>query len=469
MKEIQNPSPLQTKPAQQESSQKAKTASISTDTAISTSTNKTVRTIAIVLTGIVLLAIPWVTSLGMLNAAIKALIAALLALAFNLLMGQAGLLSFGHAAFFGIGAFATIHVMRVVANGLPVPTVILPLAGGIGGLALGLVSGWFATKRTGAYFAMITLAIAELLNALSLRWTWAFGGEAGISSMRSPWMGLSFGSSIEVYYLVLIWVSGCILLLYLYNQTPFGRLTLAIRDNENRVRFLGYDTHKTKVVIFSISAMFAGIAGGLLAIAEETASYAAFSGNVSTMAVLHTFIGGSGTFFGPALGAALFTFFAQEISDISRSWLLYEGTIFVMVMMFMPTGIGGMIVTLSQMLQKKDRKPEEVRELLRQYLRFGCATAFVFAAIVCFVETCGVLFSDQYSALRRAAGNKFVEFNLFGFNWDPTAPWLWVTPVLLFVIGVALLPNIVEIFKKRIGKFLLTGASNDGIAKTIDR
>jgi branched-chain amino acid transport system permease protein len=414
---------------------------------------KKAKAIVIALVGAGLLVIPWVSSLGILNAAIKALIAALFALAFNLLMGQAGLLSFGQAAFFGIGGFATIHLMKSTAHGLAVPIVLLPVAGGLAGLVLGLGSGWFATKRTGAYFAMITLAVAELLYAISLRWTGVFGGEAGISSMRMPWVGFTFGSAGEVYYLVMVWVLGCSFLLYLYNQTPFGRLTLAIRDNENRIRFLGYDTHKTKVVIFGISAMFSGIAGSLLAIAEESVSFAVFDANVSAMVVLQTFIGGCNTFLGPAVGTAVLTFFAQEISDISRSWLLYEGVIFVLVMMFMPNGIGGMFGELYRMVQGKNRKTPKPGPSLRHFLRVTFATAVVFSAIIFSVEACGILFSEKYSAMRRAAGNHWVGFDLFGARWNPNAPWLWVTPALLFAIGLFLLPHVGATLRGKIKKF----------------
>ena len=122
-----------------------------------------------------------------------------------------------------------------------------------------------------------------------------------------------------------------------------GRLALAIRDNEHRVRFLGFNTHGAQTLIFAISAMFTGVAGALLAIANEATNYTIFSAQASANVVLQTFIGGAGTFFGPALGAAVMTFFARVTSDLTRSWLLYQGLIFVIVMLFVPDGIGGLI------------------------------------------------------------------------------------------------------------------------------
>src|SRR5690606_18717811 len=157
------------------------------------------------------------------------LIASLFAVSFNLLIGQAGLLSFGHAAFFGVGAFATLHLMVAVEDGaLALPTPLLPLAGAAVGCLVGGLAGYFATIRSGVYFALVTLASAELLHSLAPHWDGLFGGEAGLSSMRMPWGGLTFGSPLQVYYLALGWTLLSILLLWAYTRTPFGRLTLAL-------------------------------------------------------------------------------------------------------------------------------------------------------------------------------------------------------------------------------------------------
>ena len=164
-------------------------------------------TLSIVAAGVaLLLAAPVLLSQGLLNAAVQMLIAALFASAYNVLCGQAGMLSFGHAAYFGVGAFATVHAMNAVGGAGLLPTPLLPLAGAFGGLCVGAVAGWFATQRSGTYFAMITLAIAELIHALAPHLKGWFGGEAGVSTMRMPSMGLSWGSTTQVYYLTLAWV-----------------------------------------------------------------------------------------------------------------------------------------------------------------------------------------------------------------------------------------------------------------------
>ena len=270
-----------------------------------------------------LVALPALLSQSLVNAAIQMLIAALFACAFNLVCGQAGMLSFGHAAYFGVGTFATVHAMNAFNGAGLLPTPLMPLAGAVVGLLTGIAAGWFATQRTGTYFAMITLALAELMHALAPHLKGVFGGEAGISAMRMPAWGLGFGSSTEVYYLVLAWVLLSLAVLYLFTLTPVGRLTLGLRENSQRLRFLGYDVHRLNVTVFAISAMFAGIAGGLQALNTESANYVLLESHVSAAVVLNSYIGGVTVFLGPALGAVLMTFFGYALSDLTRSWLLY--------------------------------------------------------------------------------------------------------------------------------------------------
>jgi branched-chain amino acid transport system permease protein len=361
----------------------------------------------------------------------QTLIAALFATAFNLLSGQAGLLSFGHAAFLGIGAITTLHVMLAAERSAIVfPTPLLPLAGGLASAAFGLFAGYFATRRSGVYFALVTLAIAELLHSLAPRWDSLFGGEAGLSSMRMPWAGIGFGTSLEVYYLTFAWTALSILGLWAYTRTAFGRLTLALRENEQRALFLGYDTHRTKVIVFTISAVFSGVAGGLLAVVNETANYTLFSTHISAQVVLQSFIGGTMLFLGPALGAAALTLFAYLVSDATRSWLLYQGVLFVLVMLYAPNGLAGIIAWHVRHWPQLDW-----RELAPPYLLLGISALLLGGASVFVVETMHHLFSGEYQAARRAAGGAFPAFHLFGRSWLPLDPRTWAVPLALAVAG----------------------------------
>ncbi len=378
-----------------------------------------------------LVALPPFLGLGWQNALTNMLIASLFAAAFNLLMGQGGMLSFGHAAYFGIGAFAVLHLMRAVEDGLAFPTALLPVAGGLAGLLVGLGAGWFATKRTGVYFSLVTLALAELLHSLAPHWNGLFGGESGLSSMRMPSLGLDFGSSLQVYYVTLAWVALSVALLYAYTRTPFGRLTLALRDNEQRVRFLGFDAHATKVLVFGISAMFAGVAGGLMAMSSETANYNVFSVHTSAQVVLHTFVGGSTLFLGPLLGASLLTLFTFLVSEMTRAWLLYQGILFILVMLFAPTGIGGVV---HAHIVNAGRLPW--RRLALPYAAAGAGGALAATGVVFLVQTLEHVFSQSYRAAV-ARNGVWETVTVFGQSWDPLNPVTWLVPLAIFAAGLA--------------------------------
>jgi branched-chain amino acid transport system permease protein len=392
--------------------------------------------IGLFLAAALLLVLPLFLSPNLVNAAIKMMIAGLFALAFSLAMGQAGMLSFGHSAYYGLGAFATLHLMRAVEHSvLTWPTPLMPLAGAAAGLLCGLGFGWLATQRTGVYFAMVTLALAELLFTLAPTWITVFGGESGISTMRMNSWSINFASDTGVYYLTLAWVAASTWCLWAFTRTPMGRLALAVRENEHRVRFLGFNTHGARTLIFAISAMFTGVAGSLLAIANEATNYTVFSAQASANVVLQTFIGGAGTFFGPALGAATMTFFARVTSDLTRSWLLYQGVIFVIVMLFVPDGIGGLISTHARRL-----RTTALRHLTMPYLLCLVVGVLLAAGVVFTVESVHVVLSDAYGVLRRASGGAFVPYRLFGRQFDPTSPWTWAIPIVLILAGAVLLP-----------------------------
>ena len=384
----------------------------------------------------VLVLLPMGLTPNLVNAVIKMMIAALFALSFALAMGQAGMLSFGHAAYYGLGAFAALHVMRAVElHWFAFPTPLVPLAGAVCGFLFGIMFGWFATQRTGVYFSMVTLAFAELLFTLAPTWNSLFGGKSGISTMRGASWGFSFGSDIEVYYLTLAWSALATWCMWAFTRTPLGRLALALRDNEHRVRFLGFNTHVARTLIFAISCLFTGVAGALLAIANEATNYTIFSAQASANVVLQTFIGGSGTFFGPALGAAVMTFFARVTSDLTRSWLLYQGLIFVLVMLFAPDGIGGLINTHARRL-----KPGGWKQLAAPYLLCLLVGLLLVAGVVFVVESIHVLLSDGYMAKQRAAGGASLPYTLFGREFDPASLVTWAIPAALLIAGGALLP-----------------------------
>lgn len=387
--------------------------------------------ILIILMLVFLLALPALMSTSLVNAAIQMLIAALFASAFNVLAGQGGMLSFGHSAYFGIGTFATIHAMNALGGEGLLPAPLLPLFGGLAGCVLGIVAGWFSTQRSGVYFSMITLALAELLHALAPHLKGIFGGESGVSAMRMPAWGFTFGSSVEVYYLTLAWVLASLALLYFFTRTPLGRLCLGLRENSHRLPFLGYNVHALRLSVFMISAIFSGVAGGLLALSNEAANYVIFDVNLSAQVVLNAYIGGVGAFFGPALGAAIMTFFGYAVSDLTRTWLLYQGVIFVLVMMFMPAGLFSIA---SWWVAQRDRyAPAVLIRILATWI-VGCLLAA--SGFVIIVELSAHILAQDYQSLL-VAGAAWPAVVLFGVQWQPGALLTWVLPAILLIVGIA--------------------------------
>jgi branched-chain amino acid transport system permease protein len=270
------------------------------------------------------------------------------ALSYNMLLGQTGLLSFGHAVYFGLGAYFAVHCMNaVIADSLPVPLPVIPLVGGLGGLVFAIAFGWVSTRRSGTAFAMISLGLAELVGSSALILRSFFGGEEGVTTDRTRLprlFGVSFGQQIEVYYLIAAWCLLCMFLMYRFTRTPLGRMCNAVRDNAERVQFVGYNPQVVRFLAFCASGFFAGVAGGLAAIHFEIANSAYFSATQSGNVLLATFIGGSGYFFGPVIGAVLVSYLQVMLSDVTEIWQLYFGLLFIAMVMFAPQGIAGLLM-----------------------------------------------------------------------------------------------------------------------------
>ena len=234
-------------------------------------------------------------------------IAIIACLSYGLLLGQGGLLSFGHAVYSGAGAFLAIHTLNALGAGrLGLPVSLLPLAGGVAALAVGSVFGWLSTRRAGTPFAMITLGLGELAWAASLMFTGVFGGEGGISSNRvvgaRPW-GISFGPQLQLYGLIAAYAFASTALMFAFTRTPLGRVLNAVRDNPERVEFLGFDPRVVRWIAFMVSSFFAGVAGALAALNFEIVTAEVFSAHRSGAYLLFTFLGGATFFFGPGHGA----------------------------------------------------------------------------------------------------------------------------------------------------------------------
>ena len=275
-------------------------------------------------------------------------IAIIACLSYNILLGQGGMLSFGHAVYTGLGSFVVIHVLNAVAAGRwHIPVSLLPLVGGVAGLFFAILLGYVTTKKSGTTFAMITLGIGELVFAMSLMIPEFFGGEAGVSGDRvvgEPVMGITYGPARQLYYLIAIYTFVCVLLMYAFTQTPLGRMLNAVRDNPERVEFIGYSSQNVRYLAFIIAGFFAGISGGLAALHFELVTAEVVGANRSGAYLLFTFLGGATVFFGPIIGAVLMVIAFVLLSELTKAWLLYLGLVFLFMVMYAPGGIASLIM-----------------------------------------------------------------------------------------------------------------------------
>lgn len=275
-------------------------------------------------------------------------IAIIACLSYNMLLGQGGMLSFGHAVYTGLGAFVAIHALNAISAGqTSIPVSLLPLVGGLAGMGFAVLLGYVTTKKSGTPFAMITLGVAELVFAMSLMFSDFFGGEAGISGNRVAgthvW-GITFGPQIQIYYLIAFYTFVCVALMYAFTQTPLGRILNAVRDNSERVEFIGYNTQRVRYFAFILAGFFAGISGGLGALNFEIVTAEVVGTGRSGAYLLFTFLGGATFFFGPIIGGILMVLAFVLLSEFTKAWLLYLGLLFLFMVMYAPGGIASLIM-----------------------------------------------------------------------------------------------------------------------------
>ena len=275
-------------------------------------------------------------------------IAIIARLSYNILLGQGGMLSFGHAVYTGLGSFVAIHALNTVTAGQSnIPVSLIPLVGGFAGIGFAVLFGYVTTKKAGTPFAMITLGVAELVFAMSLMFSEFFGGEAGISGNRvagQAFWGITFGPQTQIYYLIAIYTFICVALMYAFTQTPLGRILNAVRDNPERVEFIGYNTQRVRYFAFIIAGFFAGISGGLAALNFEIVTAEVVGAGRSGGYLLFTFLGGATFFFGPIIGGILMVLAFVLLSELTKAWLLYLGLLFLFMVMYAPGGIASLIM-----------------------------------------------------------------------------------------------------------------------------
>lgn len=272
------------------------------------------------------------------------IIFALFGVSYNLLLGYGNLLSFGHAMFFGLGAYTTAVVLQHMP-GLGFFSAVL-LATGFT-ILTGLVVGLLVLRQRGASFALLTLAFNALFYAMAIKFTWITHGDDGLAVNRPEInLGLAhFGTSdlVVFYYVTLIVIGAVTLGVWYFTRTAMGRTVLLMRENEERMRFLGYSTNVTILVLCALTGGLAGLAGSFYALFFNFVSVDAISIGMTTTVLLLTFVGGSGSFAGPILGAFVYIYLQNFLSDITERWQLFMGLIFIFMVLFVPGGLSDLL------------------------------------------------------------------------------------------------------------------------------
>jgi ABC-type branched-subunit amino acid transport system ATPase component/ABC-type branched-subunit amino acid transport system permease subunit len=306
----------------------------------------------LIIAAVALIALPFVMrfiGLGV-TSATEVVVFAMACMALNVLVGHTGLVSFGHGAWFGLAAYTAGLIQREWLPG----HFLIPVLAAVALVAIiSTLFGALILRRKGVYFSLLTLALAAMFYAIAFRWTAVTGGEDGLGGIRRPeFAGISFDVAPPFYALVAT-IAFCVVYgLWRFHRSPVGSVLVAIRENEQRARFIGYATDRYKLVAFVVSASITGLAGTLLLFNNRMTSAepisVAFSGELLAMVV----IGGMRSFLGPALGALFFVIFRDYLSSVTENWLLWFGLLFVCFIVFSPTGLVG----VAQQLLKPFRK-----------------------------------------------------------------------------------------------------------------
>ena len=356
------------------------------------------------------------------------------AMSYNMLLGQGGMLSFGHAVFFGMGSYAAMHAMNAIDEAsytgegfwAHIPVVSMPLVGMIAGGLVALVIGWPFCRRAGTAFAMITLGLGEMVAAAGQMFPSVFGGEAGIYGNRMvgpQWFGLELAQATDVYWFMAFWTFLAVFAMWAFTRTPLGRMSNAVRDNPDRLQFIGYPPRNIRFMIFIASGSFGGLAGGMAAVNYEIITPEALGLIPSGLALLMAAVGGLGVFYGPIVGAIVVSLMNSMLSDYTEASILYVGLVFLAIVMFAPRGLGGGI--------------EQVRVAAREGTLGKRLPGWLTGAVAVVLISLGLVLLIELLFQWRHGDDEFAQF--FGLNFVAESVMSWVWALIMFAAGVAVM------------------------------
>lgn len=294
--------------------------------------------IRLALPAIALLGLPFALSEFWTFIAIEVLAFALYAVSFNVLLGYGGMLSFGHAAFFGVGGYAAAILVKKTGLPAELSFALVPLAALAISAAFALLIGFFSVQRSGIYFAMLTFAFQMLLYTVALKATGITGGDDGMTGLKPPG---ALARPFYYYYYALALVAPALYVLYRLVSSPFGFILRAQRANPRRVQYIGVNVRAHQLATFVISGAFAGLAGALFALSTGNVFPGWLNWTASATPIVMAVLGGVQTFLGPALGAAVYVVLEVMISGRTEYWPLAMGLIIVALVLLMPQGLSG--------------------------------------------------------------------------------------------------------------------------------
>jgi branched-chain amino acid transport system permease protein len=302
------------------------------------------RAVGTALVLVALYALPLVLDTLRLRMAIEVLYFGLFAVSFNLLFGYAGLLSFGHAAGFGVGGYAVGLAWKHWTG--------IGVLGGLGvavlaGVITGLVVGFFCVRLRGTYFALLTLAFSQFLYAVALKWRDVTRGDDGLTvgppDVSLPGITLHLGEAPDFYWVALTVVLACLFLAWRFTRTPLGNAVVLMRENDERAAFLGYNVFATKLIVFTVATTLAAVGGALFGSFQRLVSPASLDLGTGTEVVFMAVLGGTGAFLGPFLGAGVYMMLQNWLSRTTEHWPFVIGLLFVLMVLYMHTGVVGLL------------------------------------------------------------------------------------------------------------------------------
>ena len=354
-------------------------------------------------------------------------------MSFNQLLGQTGLLSLGHSIFMGAGSYFSGLILLKINNGdMHIPLFILPLIGGTAGFIFAGIIGYFSVQRSGMIFAILTLAILEFVNSFSISFPSILGGMAVDRTLNTNFFNIDYGSKRSVCFIVMAWLFITLYICYYFLKTPLGKMCNAVRENSFRAEYIGYSSYMIRYLSFCFSGFIAGIAGTLFVINYELVSPEVFSLRESFNILCATFIGGTGFFLGPIIGATFFSLSSMALTRSTEIWSLYQGILLMIFVLYFPRGLAGFFFDQNYLIKSKS-----ILFLLHHYFKLIVPIIITTSSIAWLTESFNIILNHQDRS----------EFTFMWTLFSISNPVNWGVSILLTVLGIYLLVTTLKSIK----------------------